>query len=234
MHSHLKRAGAAILAALAMAGSAAADVIYQQAGTGAACAGACWTSSFGDGVGFQAYDNFTLSADAQITGATWRGFIQSASGTEAVDPTITSWQVSFSADSGGAPGAILASSTFAAADVTTTFLGVSSFSGPVNVYEFSVALPAAFAATAGTTYWFSPFASQPHFYPFFSWSPAVATGDDSFQVSRPDNTTFVRSGDRAFSLLGGVPEPAAWTVMLLGFGGVGAVLRRRRGEPVAA
>jgi hypothetical protein len=26
---------------------------------------------------------------------------------------------------------------------------------------------------------------------------------------------------------GGVPEPAAWALMLLGFGGVGAVLRRR-------
>ena len=35
---------------------------------------------------------------------------------------------------------------------------------------------------------------------------------------------------------GGVPEPAAWTLMLLGFGGVGAGLRRRRhlAEPCAA
>jgi hypothetical protein len=29
---------------------------------------------------------------------------------------------------------------------------------------------------------------------------------------------------------GGVPEPAAWALMLLGFGGLGAVLRRRRGQ----
>jgi hypothetical protein len=29
-------------------------------------------------------------------------------------------------------------------------------------------------------------------------------------------------------LSGGVPEPAAWTMMILGFGGVGAMLRRRR------
>ncbi len=28
---------------------------------------------------------------------------------------------------------------------------------------------------------------------------------------------------------GGVPEPAAWALMLMGFGGLGAVLRRRRG-----
>lgn len=29
----------------------------------------------------------------------------------------------------------------------------------------------------------------------------------------------------------GVPEPAAWTMMILGFGGIGAVLRRRRMAP---
>jgi len=31
-----------------------------------------------------------------------------------------------------------------------------------------------------------------------------------------------------------VPEPAAWAIMLLGFGGIGAVLRRRRGHAVTA
>ena len=32
----------------------------------------------------------------------------------------------------------------------------------------------------------------------------------------------------AVSLTGGVPEPAAWALMLMGFGGLGAVMRRRR------
>lgn len=32
---------------------------------------------------------------------------------------------------------------------------------------------------------------------------------------------------------GGVPEPAAWTMMLLGFGGLGAALRRRRASAYA-
>ena len=27
---------------------------------------------------------------------------------------------------------------------------------------------------------------------------------------------------------GGIPEPATWTMMILGFGGLGALLRRRR------
>ena len=39
--------------------------------------------------------------------------------------------------------------------------------------------------------------------------------------------TFNQGFDRD-ALGGGVPEPAAWTMMILGFGAVGAVLRRRR------
>lgn len=33
-------------------------------------------------------------------------------------------------------------------------------------------------------------------------------------------------------ITGGVPEPEAWTLMILGFGGVGALLRHRRARPV--
>ncbi len=36
------------------------------------------------------------------------------------------------------------------------------------------------------------------------------------------------------SLTGGVPEPAAWTMMILGFGGLGAIARRRRAATAAA
>lgn len=35
-------------------------------------------------------------------------------------------------------------------------------------------------------------------------------------------------------LTGGVPEPATWALMLLGFGGLGATLRRRRGQVALA
>lgn len=36
------------------------------------------------------------------------------------------------------------------------------------------------------------------------------------------------------SVLGGVPEPSAWAMMLLGLGGLGAVMRRRRSAAAAA
>lgn len=57
----------------------------------------------------------------------------------------------------------------------------------------------------------------------------------------PDHAGFQGTGDEGWGLenvlvtgaAGGVPEPAAWALMILGFGGVGAVLRRRR-DRVAA
>jgi choice-of-anchor C domain-containing protein len=36
------------------------------------------------------------------------------------------------------------------------------------------------------------------------------------------------------SISGGVPEPATWALMIIGFGGIGAALRRRRQLPLAA
>ena len=38
-----------------------------------------------------------------------------------------------------------------------------------------------------------------------------------------------RIGISGAGIPGGIPEPAAWALMILGFGGVGATLRRRRG-----
>lgn len=214
------------VAAACLAGPAAASVVYDQPGTSAACAGYCWTSQSGDGGGYRTSDDFSLAGGAQIGAATWRGFIKPASG-GAVDPAVESWQIDFYADAGGAPGASLYSATLSAAAVTTTLLGVGDFGGPVNVYEFSAVLPTRFAASGGTGYWFSPLAIQTHFFPFFSWSPAADTKGTSFQASIPPGATFVRPGDRAFSL-STVPEPAAWALMLLGLGSAGAMLRRRR------
>lgn len=35
-------------------------------------------------------------------------------------------------------------------------------------------------------------------------------------------------GHQAFVLAGGIPEPASWALMILGFGGIGSMLRQRR------
>jgi hypothetical protein len=50
-----------------------------------------------------------------------------------------------------------------------------------------------------------------------------------------DNVAVSCDGDCVGTTAGGVPEPASWALMMLGFGGMGAVLRsRRRGAFAAA
>ncbi|MGH6909562.1 MAG: PEPxxWA-CTERM sorting domain-containing protein [Phenylobacterium sp.] len=47
-------------------------------------------------------------------------------------------------------------------------------------------------------------------------------------------TSFVTTGFATNGGGGPVPEPATWAMMILGFGGVGALLRRRRLQPAIA
>ena len=65
----------------------------------------------------------------------------------------------------------------------------------------------------------------------------AAPGDPLARLASP-NFTFDSTG---FSLAvtgpeatGAIPEPATWAMMLLGFGGLGSVLRRRRSRVVFA
>ncbi len=57
----------------------------------------------------------------------------------------------------------------------------------------------------------------------FDYGPMQGFGDEAWGL---DNVSFQALVTAPRS--GGVPEPAAWGLMLLGFGGLGATLRRRR------
>jgi hypothetical protein len=48
---------------------------------------------------------------------------------------------------------------------------------------------------------------------------------------RIDSLAFIVEGTTVPGAGVGVPEPAAWALMLLGFGGIGAALRRRQLRP---
>jgi hypothetical protein len=62
-------------------------------------------------------------------------------------------------------------------------------------------------------------------------------GADLRECSTSACTTILATGPvgATFSVIpqGGVPEPATWAMMIIGFGGVGALIRRRRSETAA-
>jgi len=64
---------------------------------------------------------------------------------------------------------------------------------------------------------------------------ALINSDIAYAVAHPSSSRALTlySTDGATQGLGTVPEPAAWSLMLLGFGGLGAALRSRR-KAVAA
>ena len=61
----------------------------------------------------------------------------------------------------------------------------------------------------------------------------VFGGADLRECSDSTCTTVLATGPVG-AVAGGVPEPASWALMIIGFGGIGATLRRRRSAPALA
>jgi choice-of-anchor C domain-containing protein len=65
----------------------------------------------------------------------------------------------------------------------------------------------------------------------YTYNFTAATNSTTLSFASATGTAFGPALDNVS--VAGVPEPASWAMMLLGFGGMGAVLRRQR-RPVAA
>ena len=218
-------AGVLLMAGMAAA-PARADLLFSNPGTDVACAAGCWASGGSPDYAFRTWDDFTIGVDARVTTVTWRG-VAFAEGLNLQDLDPLSWDLGFFADAAGTPGAELYTANIADAGVSRIFLGTGGLAGTtVNYWEFSAVLPTEFAVAAGTTYWFSPFSNQSDYYPVFGWSGS--TGGSTFQTLLTNDSTYVRSNNRAFTLSGVVPEPQTWALMILGFGAAGAALRRKQ------
>ncbi len=202
-----------------MVGAARANVVYDQPSSGAACDSSCWTSTSAQGGGYQTFDKVS-----------WTGFFYDYldGAANPVTPPDQIWNVSFYDDDRGTPESQIYSDDLSI--ISTIWIANSSFDGnQVSLYRFSATLDTPFYATAGVSYWFSPLSEQSDFNPFFSWSPAAVDVDGvTDQALLPSGAPYTRPNDRAFTLSDdapGVPEPAAWSLMLLGLGAAGGALR---------
>jgi hypothetical protein len=92
-------------------------------------------------------------------------------------------------------------------------LGNTTLESSITGNAFSIQLPGSLPISTGSS------SAQ---FSFALW-PRVGLGNNN-QISdfAPQN-----------AMLSAVPEPASWAMMLLGFAGVGAVMRRRQRQPLA-
>jgi hypothetical protein len=215
-------AGLALATALPMA--AQANTIYDNPGNPGAGGDCSFNTTCaavaGRGDDFAA-QQFTLDAGATVQSASFSIY--------AYDPAGTAANWAFYLDADGGPGALISSGSSAIADNVTRPDGlVQSF---FNLPSVSLGAGSYYFAVQSVTASFSNYlangvaesgAAETH-DGGASWSPGYE-GQSSVAVALYDN----RVG------AAGVPEPMSWALMLVGFGGMGAVLRRARQQTAVA
>lgn len=186
------------------------------------------TSNGNDATGWVQAENFSLGTATNVVGAAV--YLGGFGDISNYDGNFTYYVF---ADAAGSPGTVLATGSVSP---TISDLGGLGWVGGGDIFQLSFDLNSAFAAAANTTYWFGFHASSDFDRDdiYWVWSsgglspPGMESEDGTF-----DNwATSDGGGEHAFYLtdasVGGVPEPATWAMMLLGFGAAGAALRRAR------
>ena len=218
-------AGAAV-AALSLAGVVRADTIYNNPyviGNGGDCSfSTTCAADVGRGDDFAAQE-FTLTSAAVVTGAS---FTELDLG---VTPTDVNWGFINADGAGGLPGSYLS----AGEDVvsSTSVIGTDQGYNLTNVF-FNVGPQ----ALGPGTYYFAIQAVSPVFDTYLGFGAAPSGAAETMDggvtwafgyelESQPNPTDSVAVG--LFGTTSTVPEPAAWAMLVLGLGGIGAVLRRR-------
>lgn len=165
-----------------------------------------------ENAGYRTYDSFEIDDDVQITKVTWVGHYFRWPEEGPVEGATDSWELSFHANSGGQPGALLRRNVFAAGNVSKTFLYNSNSHGFVfPVYRWTATLPAPLDLESGTPCWLSVVSLQQDFHPVFAWWPTDGPGStyqEGFWPGYPD-TTGISPTDRAFAIIGDVTAPSA-------------------------
>jgi hypothetical protein len=204
---------------IAIAGAADATVLWNQPFDGTGKAYSSQNDPGGYGNFATVYDNFSISAPSNLTGFSWVGEVFNGGPPSG----ITAWTVTLYADAGGAPGGAITSWIFGGN-------GGETHLGTYGGYE-TFAYGESFSpdAVAPGTYWVSVVPDQ--IFPV-QWAWSLGLGGDGKSFQDLFGARSQLSADFALAVYGdalaGVPEPATWTLMLMGVGGLGASLRARR------
>ncbi len=228
-----QRARVFVSACLALFTTAAAahasEILYQQVPDFPAPSSARTSYGAPSDPFFRTFDNFELTQTALVTEVTWQGsyndFVNPSN--NPADPNTISFELVFWSDAAGEPGIALLSQTLPIANVSATFVGLTSPSS-FNVFNYVTDLPIPFLAQSGTPFWLSIFSNSSSFTPLWGWRTGSGGDGMSFQENLATGAEGAVNFDRAFSLSGqnAVPEPGSLVLTTLGL--AAAMLRGRR------
>ncbi len=213
-------------AALALAGAANANTVYSNPYDGSGNGDCSWSTTcaatVGRGDDFAAQE-FTLTSAATITSAAF----EEVPGFSTGGVTDVNWGFIQADGPGGLPGTIIAAGTDSVTGYGTGGNGSIEgffntgpiFLGPGTYYFALQGVSASFTEyLAEGTQAFGAANSQDG---GVTWAPGYYCGGGGDCSASVAISLFGTGGG------GGVPEPATWTLMLVGFAGLGGALRRR-------
>jgi hypothetical protein len=209
MHSLLRSSRAVVLATLACLAAPSAQgqaTVFSQTTDKSGGFASQNDTSGGHGNYATTYDNFALASSTSIGSLTWAGDFFNGSPAE-----ISAFTVSFYADNAGVPGSPLQ---------TASILGKANEIADGNdllgdpVFNYSAALPTAFAANGGTTYWMSIVANV-GYPPQWLWENATGGDGRAYQTFTAGQE--VLPNDMTFSLISAAtvetPEPGSLALL---------------------
>jgi hypothetical protein len=215
-----------VSAACGMAMAANAGVVFNNPYDGSGAGDCSWSTTcaaeVGRGDDFAAQE-FTLGSGTTITS----GGFSELPGYAGYAVTSVNWQILDANGSGGLPGTLVASGTGAVTSYT-----VGAFGAPEGLFTIgSISL-------ASGTYYLAIQGVSPDFEEYLAEGVAGSGDANTSDGGTTWTSGYYCGGDGdcmpsvAIELFGGseVPEPAAWALMLIGFGGLGTALRMRRGK----
>lgn len=202
----MRRLICGVLCVLGLAGGAHAAVLLDQPlllpGDGRA-------SYVGGSTNFVTYDSITLAQTAEINQVSWiGGFFDTGNSANNPAPfNATAWQFLVAQDAGGAPGALLDSTSILSNNVSASFQMQATLAGqPIALYLFTATLTDPLLVAGGATQWFSIVAQGPTPNPLFAWMSG--SGGDSASIQFGPGNPLNLARDRALRLEGNeVPEP---------------------------